>query len=164
MNVFKKFNLYIKTVIVLTASSSFLNGYSQTIGSTFTISAKSNKLNYQSIGQPYSSFTTHTKQSIKINQGQILPIHFNGIKNLDFNLSLFPNPTQNQVNLLCDLKNDIDNIRLFDIQGKEIKSLVTRITEQHVQVKVDGLVPGVYNVEVSNTKGNRSTKQFIKIN
>ncbi|MGC6414027.1 MAG: T9SS type A sorting domain-containing protein, partial [Bacteroidia bacterium] len=123
--------------------------FSQTLGGTFTSFSSSNQLNYQAIGQPYSSFTNHTKQSIKINQGQILPIHFKGIKNLDFNLSLFPNPTQNQVNLVCDLKNDIDNIRLFDIQGKEIKSLVTRITGQHVQVKVDGLVPGVYNVEVS---------------
>ena len=138
--------------------------FSQTLGGTFTSFSSSNQLNYQAIGQPYSSFTTHTKQSIKINQGQILPIHFNGIKNLDFNLSLFPNPTQNQVNLVCDLKNDIDNIRLFDIQGKEIESPVTRLTGQHIQVKVDDLVPGVYNVEISSTKGNRSTKQFIKIN
>lgn len=138
--------------------------FSQTLGSTFTSFGSSNQLSYQTIGQPYSSFTTHTIQSIKLNQGQILPIHIKGTKNLNFNLSLFPNPSQNQINLVCDLKNDIDNIRLFDIQGKEIESSVTRITGQHIQVKVEGLLPGIYNVEISNTKGNQSTIQFIKIN
>jgi len=160
---FNKFQL-LKSIVILITFSSFSNSYSQTIGSTFSSFNGNNQLNYQAIGQPYSSFLTHKKQSIKLNQGQILPIHFKGTKNLDFNISLLPNPSQNQINLVCDLKNDIDNIRLFDIQGKEIETSVTRKSGQHVQVKVDGLVPGVYNVEISNTTGNRSVKQFIKIN
>jgi len=160
---FNKFQL-LKSIVIFITVSSFSNSYSQTIGSTFSSFNGNNQINYQTIGQPYSSFLTHKKQSIKINQGQILPIHLKGTKNLDFNLSLFPNPAQNQVNLVCDLKNSIDNIRLFDIQGKEINLAVTRVSGQHIKVKVDGLVPGVYNVEISNAKGNRSVKQFIKIN
>ena len=159
-----KIKSILKTFITLIAIIAIGRSEGQTFGSTFSSLSSSNQLNYQAIGQPYSSFTTHTKQSTSISQGQILPIHFNRVKNLDFNLSLFPNPTQNQINLVCDEMNSIDNIRLFDIQGKEIESPVTRLTEQHIQVKVDGLVPGVYNVEISNTKGNRSVKQFIKIN
>ena len=160
---FNKIQL-LKSIVILITFSSFSNSYSQTIGSTFSSFNGNNQINYQTIGQPYSSFLTHKKRSIKINQGQILPIHLEGTKNLDFNLSLFPNPAQNQVNLVCDLKNSIDNIRLYDIQGKEINLAVTRVSGQHIKVKVDGLVPGVYNVEISNTKGNRSVKQFIKIN
>ncbi|MFN7674813.1 T9SS type A sorting domain-containing protein [Flavobacterium sp.] len=78
----------------------------------------------------------------------------------DFNqdqFSIYPNPSQNVVNIESKNNLNIESVKIFDLFGK----LIVEKTQNTYQVSVENLSNGVYIIEVAS--GNTSFKsKFIK--
>ena len=67
--------------------------------------------------------------------------------NLSNSIYIYPNPTNGEFKIKSDL--DIEYIKLFDIQGKEINIIETKNNTFNIQ----GLNSGVYSIEISTLTG-----------
>lgn len=74
------------------------------------------------------------------------------------NLSVFPNPTSNVVNVTVDAL--VSNVAIVDLNGRTVKS-VKFDGASNVSVNVSDLASGVYMMTVSSDKGT-STKKIVK--
>ncbi|MBW7868378.1 MAG: T9SS type A sorting domain-containing protein [Brumimicrobium sp.] len=73
--------------------------------------------------------------------------------------SLFPNPAINQLNI--QLNSPIKEIELFNLQGQALELKVS-IMNDAAQINVSTLNNGVYMLKITNSKGQTTTKRFIK--
>lgn len=93
--------------------------------------------------------------------------YFVGIKeeNQTFALSVFPNPSTNQLTIITQKNEGAIIAELIDIQGKTVFSSVlndnTNIANQH-QLNVSSLAKGLYILNLSNLKGKQSLKISIQ--
>jgi Zn-dependent metalloprotease len=81
-----------------------------------------------------------------------------------FNVSLYPNPTNNKITLLVEESAINDNnhyqISIYDIQGKLLQSLTTSNVNNY-EIDVQRLSVGIYNVNISTGNWTKNIK-FIK--
>lgn len=81
-----------------------------------------------------------------------------------FNVSLYPNPTNNKITLLVEESAINDNnhyqISIYDIQGKLLQSLTTSNVNNY-EIDVQSLSVGIYNVNISTGNWTKNIK-FIK--
>lgn len=77
-----------------------------------------------------------------------------------FAINISPNPSHDFISLSIEGKQVIDELSIFDAQGK----LVYRAREYQTseQIEIDALEAGVYYLEIKDGK-SRGTSQFIKI-
>lgn len=76
-------------------------------------------------------------------------------------LQLFPNPTENTINLKL-LNQKIEEIVIYDLQGRVIFQENKSGTSNNSQIDVSAFSNGVYIVQVMSTNGNVSSSKFIK--
>ncbi len=82
-----------------------------------------------------------------------------GIENwLDGNVTLFPNPAKEVVNVQCTMFN-VQSVEVFDVYGKLITT--TNDIDNPTRINVSGLADGMYFVRVTTEKGT-VTKSFVK--
>jgi len=81
-------------------------------------------------------------------------LHVNDLSRI--NIGLFPNPVINFIQLTGDTSN-VSSLRIFDIQGKFIKSVYQNAN----QIDVSGLTQGVYFLKIVSGKKTQISK-FIK--
>ena len=115
-----------------------------------------------SIGQVV--YTTNTGSSGSVAQGvqQAYEIFTVGIKENELNISLsvFPNPTANNLTLqISDYNNEKLSYQLYDMQGKLLSN--GQVTAQQTQINTANLPPATYFINVVNQENN--TIQFFKI-
>lgn len=68
---------------------------------------------------------------------------------LNFSLSVFPNPTVNNLTLsMTDYKNEKLNYQFFDLQGKLLSS--GSITSQQTEINTSTLASATYFVHIMN--------------
>ncbi len=86
----------------------------------------------------------------------------NFLKIQDENIILTPNPTSNQLNIsITDNNLHIEQIEIFDIMGKQVKSLNINAQNVNYNIDVKKLPAGVYFVKVETNKGS-IIKKFVK--
>lgn len=73
------------------------------------------------------------------------------------NISIFPNPVYNVLNISTNSLNPIQSISIYDLLGKQIKYEINTYSF----IDVSNLIPGIYILKV-NTLGASYTKKFIK--
>ena len=76
-------------------------------------------------------------------------------------LQLFPNPTENTINLKLS-NQKIQEIVIYDLQGRVIFQEHTDGNSNNSQIDVSDFSNGVYIVQVMSTHGNVSSSKFIK--
>ena len=75
-------------------------------------------------------------------------------------VSLFPNPASNQINIKNPDARHL-NFRILDVAGKELKN--GRVTRDHEPITIDALPAGMYFVAVTDENSdNRQLLKFIK--
>ncbi len=77
-------------------------------------------------------------------------------------LKIFPNPTQDILNLEYDGTLKIEQLNIFDFHGQLIRSLPfeNRIS----QIDISTIPEGVYFIKIETNQGQFIFKKFIKIN
>ena len=76
-------------------------------------------------------------------------------------ITLYPNPTQEWLFVETTTPNEIDNIRIFTVEGIEVSS-IRPVVGDKTKVDVRNLPAGVYLLEIVRRDGNRYVKQFLK--
>ena len=75
-----------------------------------------------------------------------------------FNVSIYPNPSNDIVNIQSELP--VDLIQIFDLQGQKI---IDQTGESSLeQVNISTLAPGVYNIILTTSKGTRVSKLIVE--
>ena len=77
--------------------------------------------------------------------------------NINTNISIFPNPFTSILNISA--KENIQNIIIYDISGKMIKSYA--IDANQIQLDLNSLSKGFYFVKITNKSGYK-TEKLIK--
>lgn len=83
---------------------------------------------------------------------EITVSYYSGVNDVSFNLSIFPNPTNDKINVECE---DMTGIEVYSIDGKRILNIVF----EGDSYQLDGLNPGVYTLRVF--KGNESVVRKV---
>ncbi|HKC69785.1 MAG TPA: T9SS type A sorting domain-containing protein, partial [Bacteroidia bacterium] len=86
---------------------------------------------------------------------------FAGIKSVKANLlqEVYPNPAENQMNIVFANSNDMHTLQLTDLSGRVVKSVVT--TQAVYTLEKANLNAGVYFLKVSNNSGETSVQKII---
>jgi|GEM_PF-1753401 len=74
-------------------------------------------------------------------------------------LSIFPNPTGDQLNILSNHTN-FENISIFNIQGQEV--MTVKFQQNQRSIDTSGLQTGVYFLKAESDTGQQLTAKFIK--
>ena len=77
-------------------------------------------------------------------------------------LKIFPNPTQDILNLAYDETLKIERVNIFDFQGQLIKLL--QVENQISQIEISDIPNGVYFIKIETRNGQFVFKKFIKVN
>jgi len=85
-------------------------------------------------------------------------LSLDNVQNVDKKISLFPNPTTNNINILSN--ENIKNIKIMDVNGRVIINQITSNTDT-LNMDVSNLKSGVYIIFVESESGIEKTK-FIK--
>ena len=80
-----------------------------------------------------------------------------------FNFSISPNPVSNTMHIMADEGHIIEQIKLYDLTGKELPLVSDSQTEFSSQLDVSYLKKGMYFVFVEFEQGRRITKTFVKL-
>ncbi len=105
----------------------------------------------------YKNFVEIEYRTDIVNKAEF-DLNINNYSANEISIYLYPNPANNILNLNA-LNTNIEQIQIFDITGKEVKSSVSN--ETFCNVDVSGLVPGIYFVTIFTEKG-KTVKKFIK--
>ena len=113
-----------------------------------------------SVGQVV--YTNNTDASGTVSQGvqQAYEIFTLGIKETELNifLSVFPNPTANNLTLqTSDYNNEKLSYQLFDVQGQLLNN--GQVTAQQTQINTASLPPATYFVNITN-QANKKIQSF----
>ena len=83
-----------------------------------------------------------------------------GIENyLANNVTLFPNPAREYVDVRVDGDVNVTAMEVFDVYGKLINTVV--VVDNPTRINVSGIADGMYFVRVTTEKGV-VTKTFVK--
>ena len=77
------------------------------------------------------------------------------------NLSLYPNPTTNHLNIVLQSQNKtITQLQIIDLQGKLIQQKT--INSAQAQLNISKLAKGIYIIEGTTNTGERFSRKFVK--
>lgn len=76
-------------------------------------------------------------------------------------VSLYPNPATDEVNVVFDASSDVKNIAIYNVIGKVMS--VYKVGGNSANLSLDGMPGGIYFVRLLNSAGNIvATKKFTK--
>ncbi len=76
-------------------------------------------------------------------------------------ISVFPNPVKNQLKISNNTNVPLQDLKIFDVSGRLIKSLDSKITDREAIFNIDHLSSGLYIVVINSDRG-KITKRFVK--
>jgi hypothetical protein len=96
-----------------------------------------------------------------------LTIHTVGINNhnstSNYQISAYPNPTQQIVNVAVDNKMiSISNVVIYDVTGRKIKTTEWTTTNFTRQIDLEEFVPGLYFIELYNERHSLGIIKIVK--
>lgn len=100
---------------------------------------------------------------ININ-GQFIVTDLQNLHN-ENGISLFPNPSENEINILYELKNTSPlKIQITDVLGKQCINQTTEVTEKSIKLDTNFLSNGVYFIKMTQDNTIIYNNKFIKQN
>lgn len=76
-------------------------------------------------------------------------------------ITLYPNPAHNEVNVVFDAGADVKHVAIYNIIGKAVANY--RVSGNSANLNIDNAAPGIYFVRLINSNGNVvATKKFTK--
>lgn len=76
-------------------------------------------------------------------------------------IKMYPNPAKNNLTFdSLNTSNQIESITIHDVHGKLVATY-SNFEEQLITISTESLTPGIYIIEISNTKGDRSIRKLI---
>ena len=81
------------------------------------------------------------------------------ITNDDFNVTLYPNPASDRLNVICDVQTGNEVLKIFNMVGEEI--LKSEIKNLKSEIDIASLPGGIYFIEITSGEYRKVTK-FIK--
>ncbi|WP_420571557.1 zinc-dependent metalloprotease [Kordia sp.] len=110
-------------------------------------------------GGSYNDATSFYR-NVKIYENTVLStIEF---ADLDARITMYPNPAQDEISIVSSEGIVLDNVSIFDINGKVIKTVALKNQVQN-NIIINDLASGVYFVNIQSNKGEIATKKLIKI-
>ena len=82
----------------------------------------------------------------------------------NYKVTVFPNPTQDQLNISFDIPNHIATIRIKDVTGKTLYIKPDFLTDEDQKVDLVSLAQGIYWLEIILEKTEKIVYQIQKIN
>jgi len=76
-------------------------------------------------------------------------------------ISVYPNPAHDRIVIEHDLTNQINEIKLFDITGKNVKIITENLSAKKINVNVSDLAKGLYFLHFNTSNGNTVQKIVI---
>jgi len=96
-----------------------------------------------------------------VSNGQEAINHNSGIhnQNLESNISIYPNPAYDQVNIdLSKTANNFESLQWLDINSKQITAINIKGQTSVIQLKTNGMPKGVYFIKLIGEKGTMMQK------
>ena len=148
----------------LTPGTPFTTSMTATLTVTGTASAPGwQALNMHAIVMLIDGATGHVYNSNNVDLTYPL-----GVANVNAgitNLNLFPNPANNEVNVVLELKNGSKvNLNITDMSGKVVYTAADEIVaagRQMMNVSTANLASGVYNVTVTTAEGTATQRLIV---
>ncbi len=80
------------------------------------------------------------------------------------NASIYPNPVKDKLNMVLQNAGGTYKLRIATVDGKTLQTQIgnTAVTGNIISINISNLIPGVYMVEVTDSKGNRLTEKMLK--
>ena len=85
----------------------------------------------------------------------------NDIANEDSQIKLYPNPANDLCNLQITGGNKVFSASIFDVTGREIKTLFSNQLVADFSFSVENLLSGIYFLRVSDEQGNGVVKKLV---
>ena len=83
-------------------------------------------------------------------------------ENIILIINIFPDPATSELRIEnAELK--IKGIEIYNTLGEVVRNYQLPIINHQLSVDVSQLLPGVYFVAVTDDKGNKITKRFVKM-
>lgn len=128
-----------------------LNGPQDFFGNAISLSSEGN---FISIGAPkYDSATTDSGRVSVYDLSALLSVKKNGLNDL----SLYPNPTENTLNIVANDK--INSIQLYNIMGQQILTTVPNTLTETIDMSEFQLGIYIIMIEIS---GQKATYKIVK--
>lgn len=140
-------------------------GYSQSINSAGNSNQLANHQITWSIGDLYTGASDkivsgNISESISIYEEEA---NVTANKDLnDFQLSVFPNPANDQVNINFNEKINIVELQLINSSGSILMTIKKNETNNTIQIPLDKLENGIYFISISNKNYNTKTYKILK--
>ena len=77
-------------------------------------------------------------------------------------LTVYPNPANDVLNINLSNAKDVNTIRIYDLQGRTVQSETAMKNATSQKVNVSGLVKGLYFIVLEKANGERVTGRFVK--
>lgn len=112
---------------------------------------------YVSVANDNGSVSQGVQQAYQVSSAGIL------IADADFSLSVFPNPTTNQIILeVGKYVNQALNYVLFDIEGKQIQA--NKVLDKQTNIDMSSLPTATYRMEVYQANKQIQSFKILKVN
>ncbi len=85
----------------------------------------------------------------------------NDINNEDAQIKLYPNPANDLCNLQITGGNKAFSASVFDVTGREIKTLFSNQLVANFSFSVENLPSGIYCLRISDEQGNQVVKKLV---
>ena len=159
--------MYTKKIFVaglLITASLALNAQTATVSAGGEAKSAAGSVSY-SVGQVAYSSVSNTSGSVSQGVQQTYQVSTAGVleERLDFSLSVFPNPTTNQITLeVGKFENQPLNYVLFDAAGKQIQA--NKVLEKQTNVDMSTLPNATYLMDVYQDNKKVQTFKILKVN
>jgi hypothetical protein len=150
-------SLLVSVSLSVKAQSASLSGGGEANGTSGSVSYSIGQLVYTSVSNTNGSVCQGVQQTYKISSAGLL------ISDIDFSLSVFPNPTTNLITLDVGKYSNLGlNYVLIDGAGKQIQT--SKIIDKQTNIDMNKLPTATYMVEVYQEKKKVQSFKILKIN
>ncbi|MDD2489535.1 MAG: T9SS type A sorting domain-containing protein, partial [Bacteroidales bacterium] len=88
-------------------------------------------------------------------------LDLNTISTNSFNAYLYPNPTDNKTTLRVEGLIENALVKIYDLTGRLIRNLELNANDKELEIEVQNLSKGVYNIRICNSTINITKKLIV---
>ena len=90
-------------------------------------------------------------------------VSVNILTDINKNVSVYPNPTFNQLNVKINKEFEIQNIEIYNVTGQKMDAKSIEQSDNYIQIDISNLSEGLYFLKVYDKDKIMGTSKFFKI-